>query len=205
MHTLRISPIEIRWHGGLSIFSSDNFLRTVGDEYGWIGGMDEQGALRCFAPYAILRKPGFRIVRFRGETAAVGKPLGGGEERSFLNGVMRYFKSLNADLVVPASNNALFKAYPDGAVVAPYGTVVQDLTQTEDVLFSGFASDYRRNIRKAEKTGVQIETGREYLGDAYKLISETLSRSKMKFKSRETFERQVIEGLGQNVLLFVAK
>ena len=53
---MKVIPIEIDWHPGLSIYASEPFLKAVGDEYGWLGGMDEEGNLRCILPFTIINK-----------------------------------------------------------------------------------------------------------------------------------------------------
>src|SRR6266850_1886009 len=65
---MKAVPIEIDWHPGLSIYASKQFLKTVGDEYGWLGGVDESKKLRCILPYTVVRKATVRMVRFRVET-----------------------------------------------------------------------------------------------------------------------------------------
>ena len=71
-----IKKIDINWHPELTIYSSEAFLKTVSDEYGWIGGFTNTGELRCILPYTIVRKAIFRMVRFRVETILVGKEIG---------------------------------------------------------------------------------------------------------------------------------
>src|ERR1039458_9012725 len=114
--SLIAAPIEIKWHSGLPIFASEAFLKSVGGEYGWLGGAEEAGQLRCVLPYTIVRTPGFRMVRFRVETVAWQKELTVQEEKSFLNSAIAYFRSIGADMIIPATNTALFRTYPHGAI-----------------------------------------------------------------------------------------
>jgi lipid II:glycine glycyltransferase (peptidoglycan interpeptide bridge formation enzyme) len=184
----------------MPIFASESFLKTVGDEYGWIGGVEDSGKLRCVLPYTVIRKFGVRIVRFRVETIALGGELALEEEKSFLNSTVEYFRSSKADMIIPASNTALFRTYPDGALVAPYGTFIKDLSQSEESLFSEISPDYRKNIRRAVKGGVQVKYGIGYLNDAYNLIAEILKSSSVK----RDFTSQIV-GLGEYVRIFVAE
>lgn len=196
-------PIKIKWHSGLPIFASETFLKTVGDEYGWLGGTDERGQLRCVLPYTIVRKLGFRMVRFRVETVAWQEELSVQEEKSFLDNAIEHFRSIGADMVIPANNTALFRTYPHGAIVAQYGTFIKNLDQAEDVLWSELHSDYRQNIRKAAKSGVTISNGMEYLNSSYLLIADTLKRSNVSFRKRTQFDK-MLSGLGDNVKIFAA-
>jgi len=197
------APIDISWHPGLPIFASEGFLKTVGDEYGWLGGTDETGQLRCVLPYTIVRNPWFRMVRFRVETVPWQKELTVQDERSFLNNAVDYFRSIGAHMIIPANNTALFRTYPNGASVAPYGTFIKSLHQSEDILWGELHSDYRRNIRKAIKSGIIVNSGTEYLDSSYSLIANTLKRSGLGFRQRTHFNK-MISGLGENVKIFVA-
>ena len=164
---LRAISTDIRWHAGLPIYASEPFLKAVGDEYGWIGGVDGSGRLRCILPYTVIRKPGFRIVRFRVETVPLGEQLSELEEKSFLNSTVEYFRADGADLIIPGTNAAVFQTYPDGAVAAPYGTFIKDLTQSEETLLKEVHETYRYNIRRAIKGGAAVMCGMEHLQTAY--------------------------------------
>lgn len=198
------TPIEIQWHSGLPIFASETFLKTVASEYGWLGGTDGAGQLRCVLPYTVVRKLGFRMVRFRVETVAWQKKITVQEEKSFLNNVVEYFRSIGADMIIPANNTALFRIYPQGAIVAPYGTFIKNLDQAKVVLWDELHSDYRQNIRKAMKSGININSGMEYLAGSYSLIADTLKRSGLGFIKQVHFNKMLL-GLGDNVKVFVAQ
>jgi len=204
VNNLKAIPVEIKWHSGMPIYASEAFLKSVGDQYGWIGGTDDSAQLRCVLPYTIIRKPGFRMVRFRVETIPLEGELDLGEERSFLNSAIEYFRSTGADMIIPSGNTAIFRTYPDGAAVAPYGTFVTDLDQTEEALMSEIRRSYRQNIRRAIAAGVQIKCGLEYLEPSYCLVAETLRRSGVTFKTYSELKRTVLS-LGEYVKIFVAE
>jgi hypothetical protein len=200
----RVRPVAISWHPALPIYASEPFLRYAGDEYGWLGGFDNSGQLRCFLPYTILQKPFVRMVRFRVETMPVNGELSIDQERNFLNAVMSYFRSTGADLVIPASTNTIFRTTPDGAVAAPYGSYIVDLTETEEMRWNKLHSKHRNVIRSARKNGVQIKMGLEYIDAAYKMIRETLRRSRMGFLSLKSLNR-LVSALADNINVFVAE
>ena len=79
-----VKPIKIEWHPEQSVFASEPFLQSVGDEYGWLGGINESGKLRCVLPYTIIRKAFFRMVRFRVETIPILGGISVEEEKMFL-------------------------------------------------------------------------------------------------------------------------
>ena len=204
MNNLIARPIEIRWHSGLPIYSSEPFLKSLGDRYGWLGGIDEAGRLRCVLPYSVIRKPGIRMIRFRAETSPWEGEIDIAEEKAFLNSAIEYFRSYGADMIIPSGNSAIFRTYPDGAVAAPYGTFVIDLTRPEEILQGKIHAAYRSHIRKAIKEGVRIKHGEEYLDAAYTLVAETLKRSGLGFRRFSLFKR-VVQGLGENVKIFIAE
>jgi hypothetical protein len=201
---MQVARIDIDWHPELSIYASEKYLKLVGDEYGWIGGIDESGSLRCVLPYTIIRKAIFRMVRFRVETIRIGEGgLAVEEEKMFLNRAIDYFRSIRADMIIPATTNTIFKAYPDGADVAPYGSFIIDLTQSVENLWDRLHSKHRNVVRNATKKGVEIRNGLEYMDIAYKLVQDTLKRSKLRFLGHEEYKR-FIRGLDGNVKIFIA-
>ena len=200
---MNVKQVDINWHPGLSIYASESFLKAVGDEYGWIGGFDDSGKLRCILPYTIIKKAVFRMARFRVETIPLEEEFDIEEEKSFLNSAVKYLRSIGADMIIPATTNTIFRTYPNGAVVAPYGTYIIDLRQTEESIFSNFNSSHRRKVRLAKKKGVQIKSGIKYLNIAYELVRDTFKRSKLGFMGYKVFERYV-RGLGENVKILIA-
>jgi hypothetical protein len=204
VNDLRAIPVEINWHSGLPIYASEAFLKAVGDEYGWIGGVDDSGQIRCILPYTVIRKPAFRIARFRLETFPLQGELELEEERSFLNSTIAYFRSTGADMIMPAANNAVFRTFPDGAVVAPYGTFIKDLSQPEETLFNEVYPDCRKNIRRAIRDEVQVKSGMQYLDATYNLIADTLKRSNLKFKKHSEFKKPLL-AISENVRISIAE
>jgi hypothetical protein len=201
---MRAAPVAIDWHPGLSIYASEPFLKNVSDEYGWLGGHDDAGKLRCILPYTIVNKALVRMIRFRVETIPLGEELGVAEEKTFLEGAVEHFRSIGGDIIIPATTNAIFRTYPQGAVAAPYGTFIIDLNQPEDVLWGHVHSKHRNVIRNATKKGVRIRRGVEHAEAAYRLVRDTFKRSRLPFMSEESFMRMV-NGLGPFVEVFIAE
>ena len=87
--TIKAEPIKIQWNPSLPVFAKEEFLRAVGDEYGWLG-IDASETLRCILPYTVVRKAGVRMVRFRIETIPCGTEVEVLREKSFLSSVVQY-------------------------------------------------------------------------------------------------------------------
>ena len=200
---MKAMPIPIDWHPDLPIFASESFLKAVGNEYGWLGGIDETGKLRCILPFTIIRKAIFRLVRFRVETIQIEQGFSIDEEKAFLNSVVEYFRTKGADMIIPATTNTIFRTYPDGADAAPYGSYIIDLTQSEDSIWRSIDRIMRQNIKSAIKNGVTIRDGSVDLEAAHKLIVETFQRSKLPFMRYEEFNH-FVKGLGNNSKILIA-
>lgn len=200
---MKAMPVEITWHPGLSIYASEQFLKAVSDEYGWIGGTDNTGNLCCILPYTIIKKSVVRMVRFRVETIPISENFSIEEEKAFLNKTIEHFRSVGADIIIPASTNTIFRTYPHGAIAAPYGTYIIDLRQPEETLWENLHSKHRNVIRNAIKKGVQVICGIEQKDTAYRLVRDTFKRSALPFMSFDAFMRMV-SGLGQYMKVFVA-
>lgn len=200
---MKATPIAINWHPGMSVFASESFLKAVGDEYGWLGGFDESGKLRCILPYTIIRKMIFRMVRFRVETIYLDGELSIEEEKAFLNSVVDYFRSIGSDMIIPATTNTIFRTYPDGGDAAPYGSYIIDLTQPEEILWKNIDRIYRQNINAAIKKGVTIRDGSDNLEAAHELIVDTFKRSKLPFMNFSEFTH-FVRGLGKNGKILIA-
>lgn len=200
---VRVDPVPIEWHDGLSIFASEPFLKSVGSEYGWLGGFDSRDKLRCVLPYTIVASAFLRMVRFRVETIPMNGALGIDEEKAFLNRAMGHFRAIGADLVIPATTSTIFRTFPEGADAAPYGTYVIDLLSTEEAIWNGVKSSHRRQIKTARKNRIEVADCAGDLGLVYSLVRDTFQRSRMPFMELAPF-RRMIEGLGDNVRIMTA-
>jgi hypothetical protein len=210
---MKAVPVDIDWHPGLPIFACDSYLKTVSSEYGWLGGVDESGKMHCILPYSVIRKPIFRLIRFPVQTIVLDGNMSIEQEKIFLNSAVNYFRSMGADLIVPATFNSIFRTYPDGAIAAPYGSYILDMSQTEDDLWRGLHQKHRNVIRNAMKKGVKIRSGLELIETAYGLVRDSFQRSAKGFMGQmrigfrmdlNAFKRQVL-AFGENVMVSVAE
>jgi hypothetical protein len=201
---IKAVPIPISWDADMPVFARESFLKAVGDEYGWLGAFSESGELRGVLPYTVVRRSILRLVRFRVETIPLGPGLDPLEERAFLTEALDHFRALKADMIIPASNNALFRTFPDGADAAPYGSYVIDLTRDEEALWRGIDRIVRQNINSARKKGVTVLDGSRRIEAGYELVAETFRRSKLPFMSGRSF-RRYLEGLGDGGLTLMAE
>lgn len=200
---MRAIPIEINWTPDLPIFAREQFLKAVGDEYGWLGGIGDSGDIKFILPYTIIKKAVFKLVRFRVETIKLSNSTTLQEEKEFLNSCVEFFRSRKADVIIPATTNSIFRIYPDGAIAAPYGTYVIDLQQPEEILWKNIDRITRQNIKRAIKLGVVIEKYDGDLKPIQDLIRMTFKRSNLPFMNLKSFSKY-LEGLGEYGLILIA-
>jgi hypothetical protein len=198
---LQVEPVPVEWCSDLPVFASEPFLRAVGDEAGWLGGLDDAGRVRCVLPYTIVHASRLRIVRFRTETILL-DDVSLDAEQAFLDRSLSWFRSAGAHLVMPASTNTIFRTAPRCALTAPYGSYVIDLTGPEEAIWADVSSSHRRKVRQARAAGVEIvEAGDP--GEVHELVRSTFARSRLPFMGPEAFERMV-RALGDNVRILCA-
>ena len=153
--------IKVNWHPGLSIYASERFLQAVGDDYGWIGGIDDQGKLLCILPYSIINKASIRFCRFRIETIKLTDNFGIEQEKHFLNSVIKLLMTLKIDVILPPSTNTVFRCFPEGSIAAPYSTWILDLDNNLEQLWHNISAKYRKEIKRAMESDIEIREGIE--------------------------------------------
>ena len=100
----------INWLYNLSIYTSRSFLKAVGDEYGWIGGIDDSGKLSCVLPYTELFEKQFALWCVFGlRPFCWGEELEVQEEKSFLNSAIEFFRFTGTDVIILVSTNTIFQ------------------------------------------------------------------------------------------------
>jgi hypothetical protein len=204
MRPVKAVHAEIQWKDSMPVFAKESFLKAVGDEYGWIAGVDSAGNQLCVLPYVVTRERGINLGRFRVETVPLVADLELEEEKEFLRSSLALLKSRGVDIIIPATTNAVFRVYPEGADAAPYGSYFVDLTVEEEALWKNIERITRQNIKSAQKNGVVVHDGAQSMDASYELIKETFGRSRLPFMKRESFYRYV-DGLGENGKLLVAE
>lgn len=201
---MRVQQVEIDWRPDLPIFAKESFLKSVGDEYGWLGGFSESGELRCVLPYTLIHRFIFSMARFRVETIPMVRDFDVAEEKIFLDSAVTYIRSAGADLIIPASTNAVFRTYPAGADVAPYGSYLIDLGKPEDELWNNMDRITRQNIKSASKAGIVIrEATSAEVSLSYRFIRDTFKRSRLPFMGQSAYEA-FLAGLSEYGKLLVA-
>jgi hypothetical protein len=190
--------VEPQWSPELPIFASPQFLKTVSEEYGWAASGDCASEQQTILPYVILTKFGVRLMRFPCSTVSKY-----GDEGRLIEGLPDFARSLRVDVILPANNSALFTRHPSRAEFAHYGTIINDLTISEDAMWKAVTKDHRRRIRQAQTADVEIREGHSYLDAAQRIVADTLRKGGLKFKSSGELKR-IADALGENLMVLVA-
>lgn len=126
------------------------------------------------------------------------------DESNFLNNVVKYIKEQKlCDFVYKAQSNVVFNSCPFSAVCVPWGTYEVSLDKSEEELFSSFNQKSRNVIRKAIRSGVQIEQSKN-VEVIFKNIKETLERQNSVHYPSLDYLKKIGE-LQNNVAFFVSK
>ncbi len=196
-----IKPIKFSWDNSFPIFAAEDYLRSIADEYGWIGGfIDNQ--LKFVLSYIVKHKLFFKYLQFQMETIYLDPSLTTKDEKNFLNSTVDFLSGEGFDFIIQPPTNTVFNTFPDHSIYAPFGSYILDLRGSEDDLWSRIHQKHKNVIRRADKNNVEIRVGNQYRDMAYEILKETMERSRKGFEEYNRFI-QLIESLGNNVRCFV--
>lgn len=205
---MQVSFVGHDWTEDQPVFASPAYLEALAasnpaiERFGWIGGRTG-GQVRFVLPYIQQRNRIFRFVQFQAATVCIEPAAELSEENDFLNAVADFLRASGIDFIVQPTVNALFRTYPDGAIHAPYGTFALDLSLSEQALWNAMEARHRQSVKSAIKAKVEIRQDPGHLGEAHRLIGESLERSGQTGYEPESFTR-LISGLGPHVRIFTA-
>lgn len=158
----------------VSVLGHPVYLKSINDavDYGYI--VDEKGRNLGFV---IKKKYIFwNILQIPGPISGNVGNLSIEEQNRFFNDAISVIKkSLNVDIISNINTNPT-AVYPQNSLFCKFGSYILDLTQPEEALFGGLHSKHRNVVRKAEKDGLTVDFGPQYLNDCAKLMDETFKR-----------------------------
>lgn len=154
----------------------------------------------CILPFTIRKRAFIKYMQF---TSPVIGAQSIEEEKLFLISVVQYVrKKMKVDFL-ESINTSIFNTYPDESIYCKFGSYIIDLSKSEDELFSGLHSKHRNVIRKAQKDGLEVLYGNEYMFDCYNLINETFARQGVLAPKIEYIKR--LAKLNDNVSFVIVK
>ncbi len=185
------------------LFFHDDWLKTEGEihENAEILIFFDK-ILQVFVPLIIyklriLKKADYLFVplNFNGEE------LSEKTELLFLNKFHDYIKRENiCDVIFPPSHYCNFKCIPNKVKYFKLGIIWIDLKSPVEEIFNKMSSNYRNEIRKAQKVNLHTLFGNEYLMQFYKLYEETQIRNRLIYDPLCYLEK-ITKYLPNNVLI----
>jgi hypothetical protein len=135
----------------------------------------------AFVPLVIARRRFLRVATFLGVPAdARGKRLTPEAEQAALDRIVDHLRRNRiADRISQPANWCLFRAAPQGAQTAHFGTYILDLQQSPEALWAGIHPKHRNMIRGGEKAGVRVLAGPDRVEDFHRLYLATMARNAM--------------------------
>lgn len=182
-----------------TIFASQNWLSQNYDRYYLLSN----GTL--WVPVGIRKQLFWQWAQLtEAPMAHNGKEHSAEEEKQFLSEIMDYLRQDHVDLIRQPPTHVHFKAVPEGAKSCGFGSYRVDLTLSEEELWANVHQKHRNVIRKAEKDGVEIVFGAQYLPQCLELLRKTLlERSQVGMHAPEWFQ-SLCKNLPENVLCGLA-
>jgi len=113
-------------------------------------------------------------------------------------------KNKKIDFVSCPPSYLIFPIQPDETLGIPFGTVINDLKQSEADLFKNLHGKHRNVVRKAEKDGVEFLRGKEFKDECFDIVKETLDRENIDFIGKKEFD-DYCEKLDNNIEFFLVK
>ena len=170
----------------IPVFSTESYLKCKSKECGYVFGVHE-GKDIFFLPYIIKRKFILAILEFQTATVWIDSSYKK-YEKNFLDTVVNAcFKKLNIDFICQNPAYAIFDEVPTTAQYSKFGSYIVNLKLSEETLWGNIHSKHRNVIRNAEKNSVDIDSGGKYWDQAYRMISDTQSRSQRGFFEKDMF------------------
>lgn len=175
-------------------FSSENYLKSKSDRYGWVG--DEHFVIPFFI------KTTARIFNVLTVTSGPQVASKYNVSRDDLDDCVLLVKERfgDVDLIGQPQANALFSICPSGSRFAPFGSYIVDLSSSADSLFSKIHSKHRNVIKKAQKNDVVVRKTSD-VGRVFSLIRDTMKRQNRAFPSYEYF-MGLSKSLGESIRFY---
>ena len=127
------------------------------------------------------------------------------DEIIFLNNLHNFLRNEKiCDVIIPPNGMVNFNVLPNNVYYYEIGQIYIDLTKSEEELFKELYPNYRNEIRKARREGLEMTFGPKNLDLFYNLYQSTYSRQNADFSSREKFLNQ-IQQFPNNMLIGISK
>lgn len=158
----------------VSVLGHPTYLMSINDavDYGYV--VDDKGRNLGFV---IKNKYHFwKLLQIPGPISGNVGDITDEEQKVFFNEAVSIIKKqLRVDEISNINTNPT-AVYPQNSLYCKFGSYIIDLNQSEEELFSGLHSKHRNVVRKAEKDGLVVDFGPQYLDDCARLMDDTFKR-----------------------------
>lgn len=114
------------------------------------------------------------------------------ERECFYNNAIKLISKKYGVDEIQNINTAPSPVFPKNSLYCKFGSYVLDLSATEDQLFAGVHSKHRNVIRKAEKDGLEVDHGSQYMKVCAEIMDDTYRRQN-KISNAENELRKLAE------------
>ena len=160
-------------HDVISVLGNPVFLQSITDAVDY-GFLCENGYNLAFC---LKKKYHFwKIVTFPAPIAGRKDVLPPNEQKAYFDKAIKCLETrygVDEFINVNTSSSSFF---PTDSYYCKFGSYILDLNQTEDELFAGLHSKHRNVIRKAEKDGLTVDFGPQYLNECANIMDDTFHR-----------------------------
>ena len=163
----------------LPIFATKEFLELKSNDYAWF--VDEDFIL----PFYIDKRAIFSKLTFTTATIMLNDT---GNEKKFLNEVVKKAKVLDIDYISQPLANAVFSEVADNSTYIDWGSYVVSLALSEEEILKNMHSKHRNVIKKAIKDGVLIEETKD-ANIVFENLKETMQRQNRAYPSFDELEK----------------
>lgn len=130
-----------------------------------------------YIPLKISKRLVFHVGIFMHAPINIRARLSVEDEKAFLEETCHFAASqLKCIRIEPSSTISVYQAYPENSAAIELGLFTVDLSPPEENIFAAFNSNYRNEIRNAEKSGIEIRTGKQEIPNFYNCYAETHQR-----------------------------
>ena len=181
----------------IGVFGQRKYLELESDKFFWFKG--KTFIISCFIKEFFFLK-NVTITDFVQTEEVLDTEL---YQEDFLI-FFKELKNLKIDFVSCPPSYVIFPLKPNNTLGAEFGTVINDLTQSEDLLFKNLHGKHRNVVKKAQKDGVELFTGKDHKKECFDIIKDTLDREGLGFVSLNKYN-EYCERLSDNIEFFLVK
>lgn len=126
------------------------------------------------------------------------------KEKQFLDEFHTFLKMRNiVDVMFPPSHIVVFKAIPQNSFIYPFGIIQTNLKHEAFDLYKKCNENTRRDIKKAEKIGVQVMFSTSYIDQFWTCYEKTRERENIEYLDKN-YLKSYLNILWENVLIGIS-